>query len=38
MEIERGRAWAYYLAGGAGDPAYFDGLGNVRSVGHQRET
>jgi len=26
-DIERSRAWAYYLRGGGGDPSYFDGYG-----------
>jgi hypothetical protein len=24
VEMERGRAWAYYIEGGGGEPSYFD--------------
>jgi hypothetical protein len=36
MEIERAEAWAYYLNGGGGDPAYFDYQTYIRGVERQQ--
>ena len=31
-DMERGRAWAYYLNGGGGDPKHFDYMAYIRNV------
>ncbi len=36
VEMERGRAWAYYLNGGGGDPRYFDYQSYLRNVERSR--
>jgi hypothetical protein len=35
-DMERGRAWAYYLNGGGGDPKYFDYQSYIRNVERER--
>ena len=35
-DMERGRAWAYYLNGGGGDPKYFDYVAYIRNVERER--
>ncbi len=36
VDTERGRAWAYYLNGGGGDPRYFDYQSYMRNVERSR--
>lgn len=37
LDYERGRAWAYYINGGGGDPSYFDGYTWTRMQERQRD-
>jgi len=35
MDMERARAWAWYLNGGGGDPSYFDYPAYIRGIERQ---
>jgi hypothetical protein len=36
-DMERGRAWAYFINGGGGDPRYFDYLTWLKNAERQHE-
>lgn len=36
QDMERARAWAYYLNGGGGDPSYFDGYTHMKNAERER--
>jgi hypothetical protein len=35
-DLERARAWAYYINGGGGDPRYFDYRTYIRNIERER--